>query len=328
VTHEYNTVGSHLVTVTATNSVSVLTATTTVQVIHIALTISASGNGNDMVLSWLDILGVAEYQIWRSTEPYFTPGDAGSSQIGSLTGPFTEPTITYTDTTAAIYDIVTNHYYMIRAVDGGGNVLEESNQVGEFDYELRETATTDFSWISLPLDIPNLTRASDLANYIESHSNGSVTIQTISRWNPIAQSTDIYYHQSDFGDFDISIQRPYRVEADITSGDTVAWSQIGSLPDRDSASFALVETATTDFAWIMLPLDKANINQASDLAHEIESNSSGSITVQSISRWNGIAQSADIYYHQSDTGHFALQEGYPYRIEVDISGGSSVNWPQ
>ena len=86
-------------------------------------------------------------------------------------------------------------------------------------FDLKATTGTDYTWISLPLELDSLAMASDLEAHIEAHSNPVTDCLTISRWNPTAQS---YTHYTTvpipMGDFAIRPGRPYRVEvtADAT----------------------------------------------------------------------------------------------------------------
>jgi hypothetical protein len=288
------------------------------------LTISKSGN--DAVLSWSHTQPeVTQYQVWRSTQPYFTPGDALSVKIGSKTSPFTT-TVTYIDN-GAIGDVDNNFYYVVKAVNSFGLVSMVSNRVGAFNYQLRETAGTDYNWVALSLTHPGINMASDLANYIQSNSNGSLSVLTISRWNATAQSYDIYYHQSGFGNFSVLNQYPYRVEVDVTSGTSVVWTLLGSVPNIGSYHYTLQETAGTDYNWVMQPLERTVITDTLGLANDIQAHSSAPVTVLTISRWNSTAQSYDIYYHQTHFGNFSTHPGYPYRVEVDVTTGNTVTWP-
>ncbi len=169
--------------------------------------------------------------------------------------------------------------------------------------------------------------ASDLANYIQSNSSGSVSVLTISRWNATAQSYDIYYHQSDFGNFSVFNQYPYRVEVDVTTGDNVIWTLLGNVPSLSSYQYTLQETAGTDYNWVMQPSDRNTITDTSGLANDIQAHSSAPVTVSTISRWNATSQGYDIYYHQSHFGDFITLLGYPYRVEVDVTIGTTVTWP-
>jgi hypothetical protein len=290
--------------------------------------ISIARSGDDAVLSWshTDTL-VDHYEIWRSTQPYFSPGDVGASRIGNVIPNDLIATTIYTDTTSGIGNVNTNHFYVARAVNDYGLVSPISNRVGEFDYMLYETAGTDFTWIALPLSNPNILDASDLATNIENNNNGNVVIQTISRWNAQAQGPDIYYRQFQFGDFNVQNQYPYRVEIDIVGGTYVVWTLVGNVPIIGSYVYTLYETMQTDYTWIMQPLDYSLIALASTLSLDIEANSSPSTIVQTTARWNAPAQGPDIYYHQFAFGDYPTRPGYPYQVEVDVVGATSAFWP-
>jgi len=186
--------------------------------------------------------------------------------------------------------------------------------------------TTGFTWVAIPLNVfSSGSMASDLAAHVEANNNNnSITVKSVSEWNPSGQSLTTYSHEFGFGDFSISNQRPYRVET--TGGESVVWTQVGDVPDIGSYSFELLETASTDFNWIMYPLDR-NDGLASDIANDIEANASGEVIILSVSEWNASGQTLTTYSHEFGFGDFAIRPGYPYRVEVDVVNGSSVIWP-
>jgi hypothetical protein len=78
----------------------------------------------NVYLSWsepFDDIGVSHYIIYRS----HVPGELGDSLVVT-----TE--LNYLDV-GVIGSPSTNHYYIVKAVDGVGNKSADSNQVGEFD---------------------------------------------------------------------------------------------------------------------------------------------------------------------------------------------------
>ncbi len=93
-----------------------------------------------------------------------------------------------------------------------------------FSFTLETTTGTDYTWISLPLELSALTMASDLEAHIEAHSDPATDCLTISQWNPTAQA---YTHYTTvpvpMGDFAIAPGRPYRVE--VTAG--AVWPYTG-----------------------------------------------------------------------------------------------------
>jgi hypothetical protein len=84
---------------------------------------------------------------------------------------------------------------------------------GSLSFQLQTTTGTDYTWISLPLELDTLAMASDLEAHIESHSDPVTDCLTVSRWNATAQT---YTHYTTvpipMGDFAIRPGRPYRVE--------------------------------------------------------------------------------------------------------------------
>ncbi len=91
-------------------------------------------------------------------------------------------------------------------------------------FDLTTTTGTDYTWLSLPLELDALIMASDLEAHIEAHSDPATDCLTISQWNPTAQA---YTHYTTvpvpMGDFAIAPGRPYRVE--VTAG--AVWPYAG-----------------------------------------------------------------------------------------------------
>jgi hypothetical protein len=270
-------------------------------------------------LSWTGVGEADEYHLYRATEPYFTPSGTPYQT--------TTPGVTSYDDAGALGDVSTNYFYVARSACANGFESENSVRVGEFDYELRETAGTDYNWIALPLSNSSIVTAHDLANYVEANSSSSVQVNTISKWNTTAQSPEFYYHQYAFGDFPVLSQYPYRIETDITGNNHSVLTLVGLVPLAGSCDYSLSETSGTDYNWIMLPLEMGYMTMASQLAADIESNASSSALVNTVGKWNGTAQSPEYYFHQYLFNDFAISLGYPYQIEVDVLDGTSTVWP-
>ena len=85
--------------------------------------------------------------------------------------------------------------------------------VDSLSFTLPTTTGTDYTWVSLPLELDTLAMASDLEAHIQARSDPATECLTISQWNPAAQS---YTHYTTvpipMGDFAIRPGRPYRVE--------------------------------------------------------------------------------------------------------------------
>jgi hypothetical protein len=193
-----------------------------------------------------------------------------------------------------------------------------------------QASTTGFNWVTLPLSIPALVMASDLRSDIQ-NTTGK-TVNAVQKWNAVAQSYQTYAPKPPplpSGDFALQVGGAYRVS--VSGGGTEAvWSIVGGVPDATEFVYTLHETGTSDFNWIMLPLDKAGITMASGLKADIEAHSSAAVTVLAVSGWNAIAQSYQTYAPKPPplpSGDFAVKIGYPYRVTVDVTSQTSVVWP-
>jgi subtilisin-like proprotein convertase family protein len=90
--------------------------------------LSISYSGNDAILSWADT-GASQYNVYRSTDPYFTPDDATN-----LRG--TTDSASYTDS-GSVGDAGTNYYYKVRGIDTCPPTdANYTQRVGEFDFTL------------------------------------------------------------------------------------------------------------------------------------------------------------------------------------------------
>ncbi len=94
---------------------------------------SAIANGSDMQLSWADDAANGSYKVYKSTSPYFAPGDAGVTEE-TLWPPFGS-TITYTDAGAAT-DTAANHYYLVRGLNPCATESADTDQQGAFTFDL------------------------------------------------------------------------------------------------------------------------------------------------------------------------------------------------
>lgn len=274
-------------------------------------------NASDVRLSWTAESGVSGYHLYRSTTPYFFPADPA----------YQSTTSTSYDDNGVLGDESVNYFYSVRSECTDTNKSASSDQVGKFEYRLYETTGTDFNWVGLPLNVPGLSKASDLANHIQNNSSASVSTSTVSRWNAPGQNITTYLHTISFNDFNIYIKHPYRVAVDVSSGNQVVWAMVGPLPGITYDTHTLYETTGTDFNWIMQPLDMTAVTSASYLANNIQANASAPVSVLTVSRWNAPAQNITTYLHQIGFNNFTTRFGYPYRVSVDVNSGTSVTWP-
>ncbi len=286
-------------------------ATTTAPAASTALTISRL-NTTDARLSWPTVTGVNGYHIYRDTIPYFTP--TGAPYATATAGPY--------DDVGALGNIATNYFYVIRSACTNGFESANSNRVGEFDYRIRETATSDLNWIAIPLD-SSLLKASDLYAHLIQNTTPAMNVFTIEVWNPSSQSYQVYDPFDN--DFSLKLGGVYRVAVDITGATSAVWTIVGSVPSPSTFSYTLRRTATSDLNWIMLPLDRTAISNAQYLQTAIEGEAIPTTSVLTVQEWNAPGQNFTAYSSGSEA--FSTRIGYPYRITVDIQGSTSSIWP-
>jgi hypothetical protein len=286
----------------------------------------AHGGGKDtkgsLQLSWEQVTtgadgspetGPIQYNVYCDTTAWFTPG-AGNLLTST-------PNLSYPHSDARIGDPQTNLFYLVTAADGSDNESEQSNHTGEYDYDVKTTTGTDYTWIAFCLGDTSITMASHLEAYIESHSSPATNCLTISEWNPTAQT---YTHYTTIpipmGDFALQPGRAYRVEVTTDA----VWTLVGDVLPADSVSFDLKTTTGTDYTWISLPMNLDGLAMASNLETHIQSNSSPTTDCLTISEWNPTAQT---YTHYTTIpipmGDFAIRPGRAYRVEVT----ADAVWP-
>lgn len=87
---------------------------------------------SDLDILWTHLYPFADYELWHSTTPYFSPGDSGTTKLADVPAPSAEDPLSETDTGA--FDDTTNHYYMIRASVSA--LTFDSNQAGKFRFPI------------------------------------------------------------------------------------------------------------------------------------------------------------------------------------------------
>ncbi len=111
-------------------------------------------------------------------------------------------------------------------VDFGSVIWAQVGKVPEITtdtYTLYQTDRLDYSWVLQPLDLTNVTKSEMLANHIIINASSFLTLSTISYYDGSSQSFNFYYPAYNFGDFDTRFGYPYRVEVNISVGDSVTW---------------------------------------------------------------------------------------------------------
>lgn len=282
-------------------------------------------NASTVELSWpkQPVDSGAVYTLYRHSLPYFNISDSG---VLPITGTFVEQGTKLAYQDVVLGNVDTNYFYTM-VVACRGITSDPAWWVGKFEYTLYETTQTDYSYIGLVLDVPNVSNTALLAQYIENNSGGSVDVLSISKWNGSAQQFDLYIDDPDETPGSVQIKRAYQVEVDIdgTDSGSIIWAQVGKLPNITTDTYTLYDTTSTDYSWVLQPLDMTLITDTDQLMNSIQTNASAPNTVISISRWNGSAQQFQTYFA---TDAAKTRFGYPYQVEVDITSGYSITWPR
>lgn len=310
--HVYTTPGSYQVTLVATGDGGADTEIKSnyIQVNTLpdlsapaALMASKSGT-NNLTLSWEAVSGATGYNIYRATSADFTADKSGGSnrvaqniQDGnvSLSG------VQWTDTDNVTGNVNDNYFYQVTALRGAEESAV-SAMIGEFDFALKTTARTDLNDIALPLMPASIATAADLPLL-------ATAINSVARWAADVQNYEIYIPQSSISNFPLEAGYPYLVNVSANSILTVIGEPVYPV-------FPLLTTAKTDFNAIMLPLDKAGITKASQLAADIA-------YCNSVARWDAEEQGFEQYVPELAFTDFDTRAGYPYYVNVT---GNSV-WP-
>lgn len=255
--------------------------------IQLAIT-NGSGNAE---LSWTDSLGAAEYQVHRSTNPFFTPN------AGTLLTTVPANTHSYVDTTSGIGDINTNHFYLLTAT--GGN----SNHVGEMDYPIKNT-TGAYSMIGIPFLAPSPANASELANQLGNVSN-------IYRWNASINSFQVFT-PPDINDFP------------LTQGEAI-FVQVGSGVPASANIAGTVNVSSLflhagNYSFVAMPLQCDELTNASATAADIDEND-----VINLLQWNRNLQFFTTFTPPDIGDDFVITLGAPFIVQLSASG--STTWP-
>ncbi len=87
-------------------------------------------NSNDVKLDWVHRYEYSSYEIWRSADPYFLPGDSGSTRIANnVQPPAVGDGASYTDAGAVVDGV--SYYYRVRGINGS-TTSNPSNERGLF----------------------------------------------------------------------------------------------------------------------------------------------------------------------------------------------------
>lgn len=273
-----------------------------------AVTISASRSGADLILSWNHTDSyVNQYEVWRSSNPYFSPGDAGSVRLATVVP--SGGTGNYTD--LGVIGNSTNLYYVVRAVNIFGLQSPISNRVGKYDYQLFTITSLTKNDIALVLNITGVTDAATLANYCGSY------VRRVARYRSDTQSFQTYIVGLPATNFSLTTGEFIYLYTDTSAPAVV--SMVGGVPSTGSVSFSLVSGNPSLKNFVSLPLDQGNLTTAAQVANDIGAG------VSRVFRWRGNTQSIQTYIPGLPATDFTLTIGEPFGLQ--LSTGAPSEWP-
>ena len=133
--HQYAAAGSYSVTLTASNTAGNATDSGQAVIVAPLSDLSITDTPSGVRLGWTDMGStVARYEIFRSTNPYFVPGEEDMPLAEQLASEG-ESEVSFTDTDA--FDPPgTAYFYVVRPVKVGGGFYPLSNRTGLFIWQL------------------------------------------------------------------------------------------------------------------------------------------------------------------------------------------------
>ena len=260
-----------------------------------SVTLSITVNGPDIDLNWSAVPTAVSYDLHRSSTPFFSPSPA------TLLTSLPPGSTSYSDLNTT-GDPNTNYFYHLQALDGSGDVLASSNQVGEIDYPLNNTGG-QYSLIALPFPNPSLTDAASLAAYI-----GSVEVAL--KWNPATQTFRFFVPPATGDNFSLS------------QGDAVFISVSPAGPAVVTMAGPVTavqhQLGPGGFNFISLPLQRFDLVNAAGVAADVTN-------VGAMLGWNEVTQAFRFFVPPATGDNFLLRPGRPFALELGAAG--PTDWP-
>ncbi|NQT26370.1 T9SS type A sorting domain-containing protein [candidate division KSB1 bacterium] len=250
---------------------------------------------DQVTLTWQQMNNVSEFNVYRDTDVdvEITPAKQVAAGVTELQ---------WTDPGSVTGDPNTQYFYKVTAISG----LYEgdpSDVYGEFDYTLVVTSGTDFNAVGFPLEISGIGTASTLMSAIPG-------CNSVARWDAQHQGFEQYIPEYNINNFSVAMGQVYYVNVSSDS----FWTLTGKVI---SPSYTLVTSATSSFNQVLLPLDRTDLADASDLCDDIPN-------CNAVAQWDASAQGYSDQYDPGIPGSdFAIQVGHPYLVNVTSVG----TWP-
>jgi hypothetical protein len=268
--------------------------------------------GDELRFTWsavtLDITGlpttIDRYVIHRGTSAYFTPSLA--NEIGTTNA----ATTTFTDNNIGganvVGDTLNQYFYVLQAFDAWGNGSALSNRVGEYDYQILTTPSTDYNLIAIPFTGTGITTADQLISAI-----GTGNVLTVNRYVASSQSFQSRFAAGFGTNFAVVPGGIYQVNAAAATTFTV----VGNVPAPGSISYPIVTTATTDYNFLMVPFDReADFSVAQNIINNIPG------VLNTLNNFVAASQSYQSRFAAGFGTNFVIRAGKPYQANAAAAG--------
>jgi len=265
-------------------------------------------NGGSIDLNWSEIIydtdgiltQMAGYIVYRGTSAYFTPQPSDSiGTTDAATFFFTDNNLNGAD---VVGDISSQYFYTVVAFDIYGNRSASSNRVGEFDYEIITTATTDYNLVCIPFDSTGITNADELIDAI-----GRSDVLTVNNYQPASQSFESRFAAGFGVNFEVVTGGIYQVNA----ANPTIFSVAGQVPSPGSISYPLQTTSTTSFGFLSIPFER-ELDFLT--AQDVLDNLPGSFNT--LNRYDASSQSYESRFAAGFGVNFTVRAGMPYQANI------------
>ncbi|MBN2410700.1 choice-of-anchor D domain-containing protein [candidate division KSB1 bacterium] len=259
--------------------------------------------GNDLKLTWQTTSGAATYNIYKGTTTGFVPDKAGGSNRVATN----HSSLNWTDT-GVIGNPAINYFYIITGVSSGGSEGENSDVIGEFDFQLY-SPSTGYNTITFVLDDPNITTAAELGAAIPNCT-------AVKAWDASTQgypSLAFKIGEQWFGSAEIQVGKSYYVN--VTS--QCVLSCIGTVNAFPEYSLLC---PSTGYNTIAIPFTN-NLTTATQLGENIPN-------CTAVKEWDPSNQSYTslaFKIEESWLGSASIKCGYTYYINVTENGSWDGN---
>ncbi|MCH9686529.1 MAG: hypothetical protein K0V04_34165 [Deltaproteobacteria bacterium] len=244
------------------------------------------GTSADIELTWADV-GAGSYEVWRSTEPYFAPGDPSGVLVGTTSG-------TVLVDAGAACATCDNSYYVVRT-DGA---VQTSTTVGVHVLAVE----SGFNFVPLSLIDPSITTASTLVPLA-----GAGFVNAFYWWYP-GQTWLQWWIGSPFGEWTHRLGDAPIITLSLPGSETRVFT--GYVPDVDELQLPLVVGDN----YVSLPLTHPDM-----LASEVLAAMPGAVGVRG---WDPVTQTILSHYGPGDPEFDVPSGGF---VLVDM--GQPGAWP-